>query len=134
MAARRTAAWMRSLAPRLRRAELQPHRQRHRRRCGGTARDPLDCAAASERQELLAVIPPAAGAAVKQGAAGARPFGAADMEVLLPHVDLFSLNACACCAGPPALPRVLPWGRRACARRRHGRPRRRNLVGRPAAA
>lgn len=53
-------------------------------------------------QELVAVIPPAASLADTQGGrgAGARLFAAADLIALLPHVDLFSLNACALTAWP----------------------------------
>lgn len=41
------------------------------------------------------VIPPAASAAAEGSgrSSGARLFTAADLEALLPHVDLFSLNA-----------------------------------------
>ena len=43
------------------------------------------------------MIPPAASLAAAQGGrgAGAALFAAADLVALLPHVDLFSLNACA---------------------------------------
>ena len=52
---------------------------------------------AGRAQELVAVIPPAAGAApdTRGRSADARLFTSADLEALLPHVDLFSLNACA---------------------------------------
>ena len=48
-------------------------------------------------QELVAVIPPAASAApdAHGRSASARLFTSADLEALLAHVDLFSLNACA---------------------------------------
>lgn len=48
------------------------------------------------------MIPPAASLAAAQGGrgAGARLFAAADLVALLPHVDLFSLNACALTAWP----------------------------------
>jgi hypothetical protein len=86
----------------------------------GAACNTADCAAAPEWQELVAVIPPAAGAAPEQGAAGARPFGAADLDALLPHVDLFSLNACAhrtggrprrpeTCCGVAGVRAAAPW-------------------------
>jgi len=79
----------------------------------------------------VAVIPPAAGAAPGQDV---HPFGAADLDALLPHVDLFSLNACARRAGTGRAAQGPAAGQRACAQRHHGRQGRRDVVGRPAAA